>query len=60
VCEMVRYAVDAGDEEEAEAGQEGVGELGDGARDKVGACGVRDDDDAGLGEGVRGEGREEN
>ena len=58
VCEMMRYAIDAGDEEEGETrGEEGKGrrEAADGAGHEVGAGGVRDDDDVGLG-GGRGRG----
>ena len=51
MCEMIRYAIDTGDEEEGETrGEEGKGrrEAADGAGHEVGACGVRDDDNAGL------------
>lgn len=49
--EVVGYAINTGDEQKADAGQdtrERRGEAGDGAGDHVGACGVRDYDDAGL------------
>lgn len=51
VREVIRYGVDAGDEQEADARQEervGCSEMGDGAGRHVRACRVRDDDDAGL------------
>jgi hypothetical protein len=48
---MIGNTIDSCDEQEADAGQQqrgGSGEPGDGARDEVCACGVRDDDNAGL------------